>query len=135
MNIALIAHDKKKELMAQFCIAYSGVLKSHNLCATGDTGTYIMEATDLEVSRVMSGSQGGGEQINARISYNEIDLVLFFNDPISAQEREPKVAQILNSCDMYNIPIATNLATAEVLIMGLSRGDLDWREIVKANNN
>ena len=131
MNIALIAHDKKKELITEFCIAYSGILKKHNLCATGDTGAYIMESTDLEIDRVLSGAQGGAQQICARISYNEIDLVLFFNDPISAQPYEPDVAPLLNACDMYNIPIATNVATAEVLVLGLGRGDLDWRNIVR----
>jgi len=131
MNIALIAHDKKKELMAEFCIAYSGTLKNHSLCATSDTGTYIMDATELDVAKVLSGSQGGDQQIGARIAYNEIDLVLFFNDPISKQPHEPEVAPLLRLCDTHNIPVATNVATAEVLVMGLGRGDLDWRNIAK----
>ena len=89
MNIALIAHDTKKELMVQFCIAYCGVLSKHNLCATGTTGKMVAEATGLNVQRYLSGSQGGDQQIAARISCNEIDLLLFFRDPISVKPHEP----------------------------------------------
>ena len=135
MNIALIAHDKKKELMVQFCIAYKGMLGKHNLVATGTTGGLIMEATDLNVHRFLSGAQGGDQQICARIAYNEIDLVLFFRDPITAESYEPDITNLLKLCDMHNIPIATNVATAEVLIQGLERGDLDWRDIVNPKNN
>lgn len=134
MNIALIAHDKKKELMVQFCIAYKGIFAKHNLSATGTTGGLIMEATDLNVHRFLSGSQGGDQQICARIAYNEIDLVLFFRDPTTAQSHEPDVMSMMKLCDMHNIPIATNVATAEVLIQGLERGDLDWRDIVNPKN-
>ena len=130
MNIALIAHDKKKELMVQFCIAYKGILGKHNLVATGTTGGLITDATGLDVHRFLSGSQGGDQQIGARIAYNEIDLVLFFRDPLSGEGYEPDVFSLLRLCDMHNIPIATNVATAEVLIHGLDRGDLDWRDIV-----
>lgn len=130
MNIALIAHDKKKELMVQFCIAYCGILSRHNLCATGTTGKLVREATGLDVKCFLSGMQGGEQQIGARIAYNEIDLLLFFRDPLSAQESEPDVQSILRLCDIHNIPAATNVATAEVLIHGLDRGDLDWRDIV-----
>ena len=130
MNIALIAHDKKKELMVQFCIAYCGILASHTLCATGTTGKLVSEATGLPVIRFLSGTQGGDQQISARIGYNEIDLVLFFRDPVTSTEREPELAPLLKLCDIYNIPIATNVATAEVLIQGLARGDLGWRDIV-----
>ena len=130
MNIALIAHDKKKELMVDFCIAYSAILKKHSLCATGTTATFIIEGTELEVERFLSGAEGGVQQIGARIAYNEIDLVLFFTDPLTAKEREPDVAHMIKLCDTYTIPIATNVATAEVLIMGLDRGDLDWRNII-----
>lgn len=135
MNIALIAHDKKKELMVQFCIAYKGIFAKHNLSATGTTGGLIMEATDLNVHRFLSGAQGGDQQICARIAYNEIDLVLFFRDPTTAQSHEPDVMSMMKLCDMHNIPIATNVATAEVLIQGLERGDLDWRDIVNPKNN
>lgn len=130
MNIALIAHDTKKELMVQFCIAYCGVLSKHNLCATGTTGKMVAEATDLNVQRYLSGSQGGDQQIAARISCNEIDLLLFFRDPISVKPYEPNDMNLLRLCDVHNIPVATNIATAEALIHALERGDLDWRDIV-----
>ena len=119
MNIALIAHDVKKELMVQFCIAYSGILSQHNICATGTTGKLVSEATGLEITRFLSGPQGGGEQIASRIAYNEIDMVLFFRDPITAKPNEPNDMTILRLCDVHNIPIATNIATAEALIMAL----------------
>lgn len=130
MNIALIAHDTKKELMGQFCIAYCGVLSKHNLCATGTTGKMVAEATGLNVQRYLSGSQGGDQQIAARISCNEIDLLLFFRDPISVKPHEPNDMNLLRLCDVHNIPVATNIATAEALIHALERGDLDWRDIV-----
>lgn len=130
MNIALIAHDAKKELMVQFCIAYCGILSRHNLCATGTTGKMVAESTGLNITRYLSGSQGGDQQIASRISYNEIDLLLFFRDPMTAKPNEPSEADMLRLCDMHNIPVATNIATAEVLIHGLERGDLDWRDIV-----
>lgn len=130
MNIALIAHDSKKELMVQFCIAYCGILSRHNLCATGTTGKLVSEATGLEIVRFLSGGQGGDQQIASRISYNEIDLLLFFRDPITAKSNEPNEASLLRLCDMHNIPLATNIATAEALIHALERGDLDWRDIV-----
>lgn len=130
MNIALIAHDTKKELMVQFCIAYCGVLSKHNLCATSTTGKMVAEATGLNVQRYLSGSQGGEQQIAARISCNEIDLLLFFRDPISVKPHEPNDMNLLRLCDVHNIPVATNIATAEALIHALERGDLDWRDIV-----
>lgn len=130
MNIALIAHDKKKELMVQFCIAYCGILSKNNLCATGTTGKLVAEATGLNIKRYLSGSQGGDQQIAARISCNEIDLLLFFRDPISAKPNEPNDMNLLRLCDVHNIPVATNIATAEALIHSLERGDLDWRNIV-----
>ena len=130
MNIALIAHDTKKELMVQFCIAYCGVLSKHNLCATGTTGKMVAEATGLNVQRYLSGSQGGDQQIAARISCNEIDLLLFSRDPISVKPHEPNDMNLLRLCDVHNIPVATNIATAEALIHALERGDLDWRDIV-----
>ncbi len=127
MNIAIIAHDKKKELMVQFCIAYCGILSRHNLCATGTTGKLVSEATGLNIQKYLSGSQGGDEQISARISCNEIDLLLYFRDPITPQ---PNEANLLRLCDVHNIPVATNIATAEALIHSLENGDLDWRNIV-----
>ena len=130
MNIALIAHDKKKELMVQFCIAYKGIFAKHNLVATGTTGGLITDATGLEVHRFLAGSQGGDQQIGARIAYNEIDLVLFFRDPLTSKANEPDVLTLLLLCDIHNLPIATNIATAAVLILGLDKGYLDWRDIV-----
>ena len=130
MNIALIAHDVKKELMVQFCIAYCGVLSRHNLCATGTTGKLVSEATGLEIVRFLSGKQGGYQQIGARVACNEIDTLLFFRDPMISKSHEMDQAELLRLCDVYNIPVATNIATAEALIHSLERGDLDWREIV-----
>ena len=130
MNIALIAHDAKKELMVQFCIAYCGLLSRHSLCATGTTGKLVSEATGLQVQRFLSGPQGGDQQIAARIACNEVDLLLFFRDPLTAKPQEPNDMNMLRLCDMHNIPVATNIATAEVLIHGLERGDLDWRDIL-----
>ncbi len=130
MNIALIAHDKKKELMVQFCIAYCGILSRHNLCATGTTGKLVAEATGLNIQFYLSGSQGGDEQIASRIACDEIDLLLFFRDPITPKPHEPKETTLLRLCDVHNVPVATNIATAEALIHALSRGDLDWRNLV-----
>ena len=134
MNIALIAHDKKKELMVQFCIAYSGILAKHSLLATGVTGKMVAEATGLKVHRFYAGAQGGDQQIAARLQYNEIDMLLFFRDPVTAKTNEPNAQNLLRLCDENNIPVATNIATAEVLIHGLERGDLDWRNIVNPKN-
>lgn len=130
MNIALIAHDSKKELMVQFCIAYCGILSRHSICATGTTGKLVSEATGLPVFRFLSGGQGGGQQIAARIQCNEIDLLLFLRDPISQRTTDPEENNLLRLCDVHNIPVATNIATAEALIHALDRGDLDWRNIV-----
>ena len=130
MNIALMAHDKKKELMVQFCIAYCGILAEHSLCATHVTGKLVSEATGLPITLYLHADQGGAQQIGARLSYNEIDLVLFFRDPLTAQPHEPDVSALFRLCDVHNVPLATNVATAEVLIHGLQRGDLDWRDIV-----
>lgn len=131
MNIALIAHDTKKELMVQFCIAYCGILSRHTLCATGTTGKLVSEATGLHIQRFLSGSQGGDQQIASRIACDEIDVLLYFRDPLSRKPHEPESAVLLRLCDTRNIPVATNIATAEVLIHGLERGDLDWRELVR----
>ena len=131
MRIALIAQDKKKEQMVRFCLTYASTLSQHKLFATGTTGKMVAEATGLELQRFMSGSQGGDQQLAARISCNEIDLLLFFRDPLTAKPNEPNDMNLLRLCDMYNIPVATNIATAEVLVHGLERGDLDWRNIIR----
>ena len=130
MNIALIAHDSKKELMTQFCIAYCGILSKHKICATGTTGKLVSEATGLDIEKYLSGSQGGAQQIGSRIACDEIDVLLLFRDPISPNPGEPNENNILRLCDVHNIPVATNIATAEALIHSLERGDLDWRDIV-----
>ncbi len=131
MTIALIAHDAKKELMVQFCLAYCGVLSRHNLVATGTTAKIVSEATGLEITGFLAGSQGGSQQIASRIGCDEIDLLLIFRDPLNRKPNEPDEQALLRLCDVHNIPVATNIATAEVLIHGLERGDLDWREILK----
>ena len=132
MNITLMAHDKKKELMVQFCTAYKSVLSKHNLSATATTGRLVAEATGLPVTLYLSHNQGGHQQVDARIAYNEIDLVLLFTDPNNSDPWEDQqVVQTLQLCDAHNVPMATNLATAEMLILGLQRGDLDWREMIR----
>ena len=128
MNIALTAHDAKKELLVQFCIAYCGILSRHSICATGATGKIVSEATGLDIQRYLSGPQGGDQQIASRIRCDEIDMLIFFCDPNKSDMRD---LDILRLCDVHNIPYATNIATAEMLIHGLSRGDLDWRNIAK----
>jgi methylglyoxal synthase len=130
MNVAIIAHDKKKELMASFCIAYKGILQKHSLYATGTTGSMLIEATRLKIHRFSHGMLGV-QQIAARAAYNELDLVIFFRDPLTAQSHEPDINSLLKECDTNNIPFATNIATAEMLIIALDRGDLDWRENLK----
>ena len=128
MNIALMAHEGKNELMVQFCIAYCGILAGHELCATSTTGKLIAEATGLPVSLYLSEKQGGVQQIGARITFNEIDLVIYLRDPKST--RTKGLDEIARLCDERMIPFASNIATAEVLVQGLRRGDLDWRDIV-----
>ncbi len=129
MNIAIMSHDHKKELMVQFCIAYCGIMSKHTVCATNTTGRLVAEATGLPVQLFLSHAHGGSQQIGARIAYNEIDMVIFFNDPHS-HDLDEDVNYISRLCDQYSIPFATNVATAEMLILGLERGDLDWRNIV-----
>ena len=134
MNIALMTDDKKQELMTQFCIAYCGILAKHTLCATNTTGNIIKEATGLDISLFLSHEHGGCQQIGTRISYNEIDMVLFFTDP-GNPAYEDDLHYICRLCDQNNVPIATNLGTAEMLIQGLARGDLDWRNILYPRNS
>ncbi len=134
MTIALIAHDAKKELMTQFCIAYCGILSKFNLVATGTTAKTVSEATGLNITGFLSGSQGGSQQIASRIGCDEIDMLLIFRDPLNPKPHEPDEHALLRLCDVHNIPVATNIATAEILIHGLERGDLDWREIIKTNH-
>ncbi|CAM3906900.1 methylglyoxal synthase [Lederbergia lenta] len=130
MNIALIAHDKKKEDMIQFAIAYKPILNKHTLFATGTTGLRIMEATGLDVHRFQSGPLGGDQQIGAYIAQNEMDMILFFRDPLTAQPHEPDVSALMRLSDVYGVPLATNMGTAEILIRGLDKGLLDWRSVL-----
>jgi methylglyoxal synthase len=130
MNIVLIAQDNRKELMTEFCIAYKRILQACDLFATGTTGSYINEATGLNVQRFSPGSLGGEQQVRARIDLNEIDMLIYFRDPLLKKQDYDEYL-LFRRCDMNNIPFATNLATAEVLIKGLERGDLDWRELVR----
>lgn len=129
MTIALMAHNNRKELMVQFCIAYCGILSKHTVCATNSTGRLVAEATGLPIQLFLSHAHGGSQQIGARIAYNEIDMVLFFCDPHN-DDLDSDMNYIFRLCDQYSIPFATNAATAEMLIHGLARGDLDWREII-----
>ena len=129
MYIALMAHNNKKDLMVQFCSAYAGVLSRHNLCATNTTGRLITDATGLPVHLFLSCQHGGSQQIGARIAYNEMDMVLFFVDP-NDDSLQDELLYISRLCDQNNVPYATNVATAEMLILGMDRGDLDWRKLV-----
>ena len=129
MNIALMAHDNKKELMVQFCTAYAGILARHQLYATNTTGHMIADSTGLDVHCFLTYAHGGSQQIGARIAYNEMDMVLFFVDP-NDSSMEKELLYISRLCDQNNIPFASNIATAEMLVLGLARGDLDWRCIV-----
>ena len=133
VNIAFLAHDKKKELMVQFCTAYKSILSKHSLFATATTGRLIADNTGLPITLLLSHKQGGHQQINARIAYNEIDLVLLFTDPNTNDHYDDaNMIETIRHCDKHNVPIATNLASAEMFIMGLQRGDLDWREMLRS---
>ncbi|WP_078380208.1 methylglyoxal synthase [Sutcliffiella halmapala] len=130
MKIALIAHDKKKPDMIQFTTAYQPILVKHELFATGTTGLRIAEATGLSLHRFQSGPLGGDQEIGALIAQNKMDMVIFFRDPLTAQPHEPDVTALLRLCDVYSIPLATNMGTAEILIHGLARGELGWRKVI-----
>ncbi|MBR3525995.1 MAG: methylglyoxal synthase [Lachnospiraceae bacterium] len=131
MKIALIAHDAKKKLMQNFCIAYRGILCQHEVYATGTTGRLIEEVTNLTVHKFLAGNLGGEQQIGIQIEHNQIDLVIFLRDPLNPMMHEVDTNNLLRLCDMHNIPLATNLASAELLIKALDRGELEWREIYK----
>ncbi len=127
MNIAIIANDKKKELITEFCIAYCGILSRHNICATAITGKYISEATGLNIEKLLSGSHGGGEQIASKIAYGEVDVLILLRDTNDDAEYADTELHLVKLCDKYTVPVATNIATAEALVLALDRGDLDWR--------
>ena len=131
MNIGLVAHDSKKKLMQNFCIAYRGILSKNNLYATGTTGRLIEEVANLSVHKYLAGHLGGIQQLGAQIEHNQMDLVIFLRDPLAPKTHEPDVNIIVRLCDMHNIPLATNLASAELLIKSLDRGDMEWRENYK----
>ena len=131
MNIGLVAHDSKKKLMQNFCIASRGLLSKNEIFATGTTGRLVEEVTNLSVHKYLAGHLGGTQQLGAQIEQNEIDLVIFLRDPLTVKSHEPDVNSIVRLCDAHNIPLATNLATAELLIKSLDRGDLEWREMYK----
>ncbi|MFC7783564.1 methylglyoxal synthase [Rossellomorea sp. GCM10028870] len=131
MNIALIAHDKKKDDLIRFVLAYKPIIEKHALFATGTTGKRIGEETGLSVHRFRSGPLGGDQEIGSYIANNNMDLVLFFRDPLTAQPHEPDVSALIRLCDVYSVPLATNMGTAEVLVKGLDRGDIEWRSVVK----
>ncbi len=132
MNIAIMCHTKKQDLMVQFCTAYCGILSKHTVCATNATGKMIADATGLNVNLFLSHELGGIEQIGHRIAYNEIDMVFFFNYPLD-MELDKEALDIMHLCDQHSVPFASNVATAEMLIHGLARGDLDWREGMNPN--
>ena len=131
MNIGLVAHDAKKVLMQNFCIAYRGILCRHELYATGTTGRLIEEVANLNVHKFLAGHLGGEQQMGALIENNEMDMVIFLRDPLNPKDHEPDVNNVVRLCDTYNIPLATNLATAELLIKSLDRGDMEWREVFR----
>ena len=131
MNVGLVAHDAKNKLMQNFCIAYRGILSKHDLFATATTGRLIEEVTNLNVHKYLAGHLGGTQQLGSQIEHNMIDMVIFLRDPQKPKKHEPDIFNILRLCDIHNIPLATNLATAELLIKALERGDLDWRDMYK----
>ena len=134
MKIALIAHDRKKDNLVQFAIAYRDILNEHTLYATGTTGQRVIDATSLEVTRFRSGPLGGDQQIGAMIANNDMDMVIFFRDPLTAQPHEPDVSALIRLCDVYQVPLATNMGTAEILLKGLQEGFVDWRLIQERRN-
>lgn len=134
MNIAIIANDRKKELITEFCIAYAGILSRHSICATATTAKYISEGTGLNIEKMLAGFHGGLEQISSKIAYDEVDLLILLCDPMSDAEYHSTLLPLVQACDRNNIPCATNIATAEALVLALGRGDLDWRDIIKGRN-
>ena len=131
MNIALVAHDNKKRLMENLCVAYRHILNKHKLFATGTTGQLVADATGLQVNKYLAGHLGGGQQMSAQIALNDIDLVIFLRDPLHPKQYEPDIMSVLRLCDVHNVPLATNLATAEALLFALEHGSLDWRNTMR----
>ncbi len=127
MNIALVAHDNKKRLMENLCIAYRHILNKHQLYATDTTGRHIEEASNLVVNKFLAGHLGGIQQLCSQITFNEIDLVIILRDPEGYKDNQADITNIMMLCDGHNIPMATNLATAEAILVALDRGDFNWR--------
>lgn len=131
MNIALVAHDNKKTLMENLCIAYRHILVKHEIYATGTTGSLVEETSNIPIHKYLAGHLGGEQQLASQIANNDIDLVIFLRDPVDPKAYEPDINSVLRLCDIHNIPLASNLATAEALLLALDRGDLDWRNLIK----
>jgi methylglyoxal synthase len=128
MKIALIAHDNKKEKMIQFAKKHKDTLKDFDLCATGTTGLRIHEATGLEIQRFLSGPIGGDQQIGAQVAQDKIDLVIFLRDPLTAQPHEPDVLALLIVCDVHQVPLCTNVTSAEIMLHGFLNKE-EWKII------
>ena len=131
MNIGLIAHDTKKELMINFCIAYKNILSGHNLFATGSTGQLLRDNVELDVYMFLPGHLGGGRQMCSQVECNQMDAVIYLRDPVHVVGNEIDAEKLFRACDLNNIPLATNLASAELLVLAIGRGDLDWRNAYK----
>jgi methylglyoxal synthase len=129
MNIALIAHDNKKNQMINFTIAHKHILQKHSICTTGTTGKLVSEVTGLEVTRYLSGPLGGDQQIGAEVAKGLIDLVIFMRDPLTAQPHEPDITALMRICDVRGVPLATNIATAEVLLKAMDSHAFDWKSV------
>lgn len=127
MNIGIIAHSSKRTLIEDFCIAYKGILSRHDIYATGTTGRRIEEVTNLHVHKFLPASLGGDKQFTEMIERGAMDMVIFFYNPNMIDPKDPDLKTIVTACDRNTIPVATNIATAEMLVLGLGRGDLDWR--------
>ncbi|SDH41677.1 methylglyoxal synthase [Alteribacillus bidgolensis] len=131
MDIALIAHDKKKEDIIRFVQAYKPVIEKHSLHATGTTGARLEEETGITVTKHLSGPLGGDQQIGSLVADGVIDLILFFRDPLTAQPHEPDISALIRLCDVHSVPVATNMATAEVLVKGLNSGFFEFRKAIQ----
>lgn len=133
MNIALIAHDKKKDQIVKFSVKHQESLRKLNLFSTGTTGKRIQDVTGLDIHRFKSGPIGGDQQIGAKIAKDELDLVIFLRDPLTSQPHEPDVQALLRLCDVHHIPLATNIVSAEILLQSML-SDNSWRKL-KGNYN
>lgn len=131
MQIALIAHDKKKDEMVRFAVKYKEVLIKHDLFSTGTTGKRIFDVTGLPVRRFLSGPIGGDQQIGALVAEDVVDLVVFLRDPLTAQPHEPDVQALLRICDVHRVPLATNIISAELLLQAMDGLDVDRRALKK----